>query len=55
MPLTSTLDQELLALAPATTETDAPSLAAALAAIRADSVASSDNYLNDTVVPHGGE
>jgi hypothetical protein len=33
----------------------APALAEALEAIRADSQARPDQYLEDTVVPHGGE
>ncbi len=34
---------------------DPRALAAALAGIRADAQRESENYLRDTVVPHGGE
>jgi len=53
MPLTANREQEVLAPGPAASPVD--ELALALAAIRADSVASSESYLRDTVVPHGGE
>lgn len=49
--LDSVTNEETLSAVPAT----APAIEEALSAIRTDSMAAPGQYLDDTVVPHGGE